>query len=209
MHYKIINRTKDQLRAMGAPKSVVGGNLQAIPYVLFDTQTYTSAATTRLNYFTAVQADPTMGNMWAGGQLPVDTWMEIEWMCVSALIPSTSTTTGNVGAWGDMDTLMWINRAVHTLTIQDKDYGTLPVSFFGSEGGIEGFGFNEAAAGLVSQEYANWGRGVGFWVGGQILIQPQAGFNARLTWNAAVTLPSGVNPLIRVGYVGTLHRPIL
>ena len=104
---------------------------------------------------------------------------------------------------------MWTGHPTHTLTIQNKDYGILPTSFFQSEGGIEGFGYNEAAAGALVTEYANWGRGMGFWVGGQIVLPPQAGFNTRLRWNAPITLPSGNDVLVRVSYLGTLHRPIL
>lgn len=209
MHFKIVNRTKAQLRRMVTPKAVEGGNLQAIPYVLFDTQTYLSGATTALTFFQTTPANPTLGNMNTGGSLPVDTWLEIEWMCVSALVPATSTATGLNGAWGDMSQLMWEAAPTHRLKIQDKDYGTLPVSFFGSEGGISGFGYNEAAAGAVAAEYANFGNGCGFWCGGQITIPPQAGFNAQLAWNAPVTLPSGTDIPIRVSYLGTLHRPIL
>lgn len=212
--YKIVNRTKASLRAMVSPQSVPGGNLQAIPYVLFDTQTVTSGLTTQLNYFQAVQADQTLGNMNAGGQLPIDTWLEVEWMFITPIVPSASIGTGSVGPWGDMDALMHTGRPTHTLTIQDKDYGQLPCSFYGAEGGWEGFGYNQeiTTAGIVapvSEEYANWGRGVGFWVGGQITIPPQAGFNARIRWDVAPVLPSGLNPLIRLSYMGTLHRPIL
>jgi hypothetical protein len=192
---------------MVSPSSVSGGNLQAIPYVLFDTQTLTSGTSTQLNYFQAVQADQTLGNMNAGGQLPVDTWLEIEWMFITPIIPTIDDAVPDV--WDDMDQLMHTGRPTHTLTIQDKDYGQLPASFFHAEGGITGYGYNVAAVAATAVEYANWGRGIGFWVGGQIILPPQAGFNTRLRWNTAPTLPSGTNPLIRVSYLGTLHRPIL
>ncbi len=205
--YKLVNRTKAQLRAMVSPQSVSGGNLQAIPYVLFDTQLHTSGTTTQLNYFQAVQADQTLGNMNAGGQLPVDTWMEIEWMFITPIIPTVAAAIPD--AWDDMSALMQNGRPTHTLTIQDKDYGQLPCSFFAAEGGLSGFGYNAAAVAVTAEEYVNWGNGIGFWVGGQIILPPQAGFNTRLRWNAAVTLPSATNFQIRVSYLGTLHRPIL
>lgn len=207
--FKIVNRTKEQLEMMVSPRSVPGGNLQAIPWVLFDTQLYTSAVTTNLNYFQTVQGDRTLGNMQSGGQLPVDTWLEIQWMFITPIIPADSVLTGLIGAWGDLSALFVTGRPTHTLTIQDKDYGQLPVEFFGSAGGMEGEGFNEAAAGLVHQQFATWTKGCGFWVGGQIVLPPQAGFNTQLRWNAPVTLPSGNNINIRVSYLGTLHRPIL
>lgn len=205
--FRIVNRTKDQLREMVTPKSVVGGNLQAIPYVLYDTQTYVSAATVDLPFFQEPQADQTLSNL-TGPQLPIDEWLEIEWMFISPIIsPIFSDATAS--AWKQMDALMWTGRPTHTLTIQNKDYGILPTSFFQSEGGITGYGYNQADVTVNVNEYANWGQGYGYWVGGQIVLPPQAGFNTRLRWNAPVTIPGGGNIRIRVSYLGTLHRPIL
>ncbi len=207
--FRIVNRTKDQLREMVTPKSVIGGNLQAIPYVLFDTQTYVSGATIDLPFFQTVNPDQTLSNLSSGAQLPIDEWLEIEAQFISILIPAGQAAGGDIGPWADLSALMWTGHPTHTLTIQNKDYGILPTSFFQSEGGIEGYGYNEAAAGALVTEFANWGRGLGFWVGGQIVLPPQAGFNTRLRWNAPVTLPSGNDVDIRVSYLGTLHRPIL
>ena len=206
--FRIVNRTKDQLREMVTPKSVVGGNLQAIPYVLFDTQTYISGTTVDLPFFQEVQQDQTLSNLTSGAQLPIDEWLEIEWMFISPIIPATNTdATGS--AWRILDSLMWTGRPTHTLTIQNKDYGILPTSFFHSEGGISGYGYNQASVATSVLEYANWGHGVGYWVGGQIVLPPQAGFNTRLRWNGPVTVAGGNNVNIRVSYLGTLHRPIL
>ena len=207
--FRIVNRTKDQLREMVTPKSVVGGNLQAIPYVLFDTQTYVSGATIDLPFFQEVQADQTRSNLTSGAQLPIDEWLEIEWMFISPIVPATNTDA--IGAsWRIMDALMWTGRPTHTLTIQNKDYGILPASFFQSEGGISGYGYNQASVATTVLEYANWGpQGAGYWVGGQIVLPPQAGFNTRMRWNAPVAIPGGGNIDIRVSYLGTLHRPIL
>ena len=207
--FKIVNRTKAQLRAMVSPQSVGGGNLQAIPYVLFDSQLLTSGTTQQMNFFQSVQADKTLGNMWSGGMLPVDTWLEIEWMWVYPQIRPDSVTTGMIGAWGDYDVAMIEERPTHTLTIQDKEYGQIPASFFGQEGGQGGFGYNEAAAGVVHQDYVTHGQGRGFWVGGQIIIPPQAGFLAQIRFAGIVTTASARDFRITVGYQGTLHRPIL
>ncbi len=206
--YRIVNRTKDQLREMITPKSVVGGNLQAIPYVLFDTQTYVSGTTVDLPFFQEVQQDQTRSNLTSGAQLPIDEWLEIEWMFISPII-SPSLTDAAASAWEDMNALMWRGRPTHTLTIQNKDYGILPSSFFQSEGGISGYAISQASTSTTPHEYANWGQGYGYWVGGQIVLPPQAGFNTRMRWNAAVTIPSGQNIDIRISYLGTLHRPIL
>lgn len=211
--FQIVNRTKQTLMKMGTPGTVPGGNLQTVPYVLWDTQTYTSAADIILNYFSAVQADPSLGNIDGGGVLPIDTWLTIQWMMIDVLIAPSDSLVLASGAWDDLSDLMWTGRPFHKLVIQNKDYAVAPASFFHASGGIQGFGFSDAVttvAGAVGiKEYANWGvQDGGFFVGGAIQINPLAGFRTTLNWPAAVTLALG-NPLVRVCYLGAVSRPIL
>lgn len=211
--YQIVNRTKETLRKMGTPGTVPGGNLQTVPFVLWDTQTYVSGTTTTLNYFTAVQNDPSLGNMPGGGVLPIDTWLTIQYMLVDVLLAPSGTATGANGVWDDMSGLMWTGRPFHELVIQNKDYAVAPLSFFHSSGGITGFGFSDAtttvAGSIELKEYAGWGiQDGGFYVGGAIQINPLAGFRTTLNWPTAVTLVAG-NTLVRVCYLGTVSRPIL
>ena len=206
--FQIVNRTKETLRKMGTPGTVPGGNLQTVPFVLWDTQTYISGTTVNLNYFTAVQNDPSLGNMPGGGVLPIDTWLTIQYMLVDVLL-DPSDVAPVAGAWTDLSLLMWTGRPFHELVIQNKDYAVAPLSFFHSSGGITGFGFNEAAIGTTAIQYANWGvPDGGFYVGGAIQINPLAGFRCTLAWPTPVTLDAG-NTLIRVCYLGSVSRPIL
>lgn len=209
MRYPIKSRSIEELQRLTTPQAVATGQSEVVPYVLFDTQTYVSATTTQLNYFQTVQGDRTLGNMQAGGQLVADRYMEIWGICVDPIIPDSAGATGLTGAWADMTDLMWTGRPTFTFTMDDKRIGPFPLSYFHASGGLTGFGYNEAAAGLLAKEYANWGVfDGGFWVGGSVIIPPQSGFVVDLEWNAAVTLALG-NPLIRVGFVGALHRNVL
>ena len=212
--FQIVNRTKETLRKMGTPGTVPGGNLQTVPFVLWDTQTYISGTTTVLNYFTAVQNDPSLGNMPGGGVLPIDTWLTIQWMSIDVLLAPSATAAAANAVWDDLAGLMWNGRCFHELVIQNKDYAVAPASFFHASGGVTGFGFSDAVttvAGAVQlKEYANWGipGSGGFYVGGSIQINPLAGFRTTLNWPTAVTLVAG-NTLVRVNYHGTVSRPIL
>lgn len=214
MRYPVKSRSIQELKRLTTPQAVASGQSEAVPYVLFDTQLFTSATTTELNYFQTVQGDKTLGNMQAGGQLVADRYLEIWGINIDPLIADTSTGAGRVGAWADMNDLMWTNRPTFTFTMDDKKIGPFPCSYFHASGGITGFGYNQeiTTAGIVapvSEEYANWGIfDGGFWVGGSMIIPPQSGFVVDLRWPAAVTLQGG-NPQVRVGLVGVLHRNVL
>lgn len=214
MRYPIKPKSVQELKRLTTPQAVASGQSEAIPYVLFDTLAYTSATTTQLSYFQTVQADKTLGNMLAGGQLVADYYMEIWGICIDPLIADTSTGAGRVGAWADMNDLMWTGRPTFTFTMNDKRVGPYPCSYFHASGGVTGFGYNQeiTTAGIVapvSEEFANWGVfDGGFWVGGAIIIPPQSGFQVTLDWPSAVTLQGG-NPFLRVGFCGVMHRNVL
>ncbi|MCH7889892.1 MAG: hypothetical protein IH921_00170 [Gemmatimonadetes bacterium] len=215
MRYPVKSRSIQELKRLTTPQAVAAGQSEAVPYVLFDTQLFTSAVSTELNYFQAVQGDKTLGNMQAGGQLVADRYLEIWGINIDPLIDDTSTGLGRIGAWADMNDLMWTNRPTFTFTMDDKKIGPFPCSYFHASGGITGFGYGQGTGDTTigiapsAEEYANWGIfDGGFWVGGSMIIPPQSGFVVDLRWPAAVTLQGG-NPNIRVGLVGVLHRNVL
>ena len=217
MRYPIKARSIDELKRLSTPHAVAAGQSEAIPYVLFDSQVYTSAVDTSLTFFQTVQSDKTLGNMMAGGQLVADYYLELWGINVDVLIPASSTATGLTGSWADMDDLMWLGRPTFRFEMNDKNLGPFPCSYFHASGGVQGFGYSEtgeiaaaaAAVAVIKDEYANWGIfDGGFWVGGSVIIPPQSGFLVELRWPTAVTLLLG-NPLIRVNLVGTMHRNVL
>lgn len=209
MRYPIKARSIEELQRLSTPHAVAAGQSEAIPYVLFDSQTYTSAVDTSLTFFQQVQSDKTLSNMMASGQLVADYYLEIWGINLDIIIPASSSATGLTGAWADMDDLMWTGRPTFRFEMNDKNIGPFPCSYFHASGGIQGYGYNENSAGAVKDEFANWGIfDGGFWVGGSVIIPPQSGFLVELRWPLAVTLLLG-NPLIRVNLVGTMHRNVL
>lgn len=213
MRYPIKSRSIEELKRLTTPQAIASGQSEVVPYVLYDSQTYTSAVDTQLSYFQTVQGDKTLGNMQAGGQLVADRYLEIWGISIDPLIANTNIAVGGPGAWGDLNDLMWTNRPTFTFTMDDKKIGPFPCSFFHASGGVTGFGYSESVTTAVLtpavNEYANWGVfDGGFWVGGSMIIPPQSGFVVELNWPAAVTLAGG-NPIIRVNLVGALHRNVL
>ena len=85
MKYPVRPRTLAQLQQMSTPQAVEGGQSEAVPWQLFDTQTYVSAATTNLQFFTAAAATPRFGNV-GGAGLPAPQYFEIYYFSVDYLI---------------------------------------------------------------------------------------------------------------------------
>lgn len=213
MRYPIKSRSIEELQRLTTPQAVATGQSEVVPYVLYDSQTYTSATDTQLSYFQTVQSDKSLGNMQAGGQLVADRYLEIWGISIDPLIINTQVGVGVSGAWGDLSDLMWTGRPTFNFIMDDKRIGPFPCSFFHASGGPGGYGYSEAVTTAVLtpavNEVAQWGVfDGGFWVGGSVIIPPQSGFQVTLDWPAAVTLANG-NPIIRVNLVGALHRNVL
>lgn len=204
-HVRVIAKTKAQLDAISQPE--FAGQPEALPWVLYDTQTYTSAATTRLTFFQNTNIDPTITNMEAAGQLPDPQYFEIWYMGLDILI-DVSTAATEAGAVDDVAKLILVGRPTFTLTQSNKAFGPFPGSFLHASGGPTG-GIASAIATPGSIQFGN--NGVfdgGFCVGGSIVLRPKVGWNVSMAWSAAQTLNFG-NPLLRFWMSGVLHRRVL
>jgi hypothetical protein len=71
LHFK----TKEELAQSITPLFASQG--EVIPWVWFDTATYTSATTTQLDFFQTVPTDRTTGNMQAAGQIPAPMYFDV------------------------------------------------------------------------------------------------------------------------------------
>ena len=195
----------------------VPGEGEIIPWMYWDTQTYTSAATTRLTYFGAIQNNILLGNIPLGGQMPNDQ----SFLIISPqFIPNADTmifTSEAVGApetLGDApnDMAQLIHNGVMSLIIQNKEYGQWPLHKTPSGGGVWG---HTSLAGTATA--TNFGAlsiaNNGFPSAGNMLvldppvsIDAQTNFSIRIDWPTAVTLRGG-NAITRVLLQGQLIRP--
>ncbi|MGH7177674.1 MAG: hypothetical protein ACREJC_09865 [Tepidisphaeraceae bacterium] len=203
----VIARTRAELNAMAFP--VEAGQGEAVPWVLFDTQTYTSAVTTTLTFFGAAQADRTLSNLSIGGQLPEPQYFEIHNLGLDVIADGTANVAvTELGIADDIQKLMLVGRPIFNLEIANKNYGNFPLSFLHTSGGVWAAiaAGNTAATGNIQFANNSVPDGGWNWYGG-VMIPPKQSFSVVVTFSAAQTLNGG-NPPLRFWMSGTLHRVV-
>lgn len=198
-------KTAEQLIAQSNPSAA--NQPEALPWVLYDTINYVDNTTLQLVFFGATQADRTLSNMQAGGQLPDPQFFEIAYFGLDILRGVTTAAGGVAGALDDIQNLILVNRPTWEFNISNKIFGPFPASFLHASGGVTGFGYGTFTA-EESIQYGN--NGIfdgGFCVSKAITIPPKVGFDITMNWNAAVNLTADV--LLRFWMAGVLHRRVL
>lgn len=205
----IVAKSKSQLAQIVDPQLVPGGQSEATPWVFYDTQTYTSAATTTQTFFATQQNDRTLSNLLQAGALTDPQYFEIFNLGFDVLADaSTNAAATELGILDDIQKLMLVGRPIFTLTISDKNYGPFPLRFLHTSGGAVGMGWGTVAA-SASFEYANNSLPDGGWNWrGSVVIPPKVGFSVTVQWAAAQTLANGNTPLA-FWMAGCLHRRVL
>jgi hypothetical protein len=191
------------------------GQPERIPWTWFDTQTYVSGTTTRLDFFQSVQADKNLGNMVAAGQIPSPQFFDVYHCSIAYLLPSTASAIiaapTNDGAIKDVRNL---SAGAASFQIANKEYWSGKQFALPCGGGPVG---NLAVAGtfaapnLIQREFANNGvadlrNRYNFW--GDITIPHNQNFIWILTWSAPITLANGNTPIC-VWMDGYLYRRVL
>lgn len=197
------------LQGITTPAAIIGGNMEAYPKVLYDTQTYVAAGSaTLLSFFSTTNADLSLSNMEGPGQLPDPKFFNIFQIQCHVILPESDAAAPT--AWRDLQSIVDTRRPRFRLTIQDKPYGDIPLINMPSPGGLHGFGYSDGTgAGVVSHEYANNGAPTGgWWVGGALWIKPKVNFVGQIFWGGA-TAAVAADTLIRVQLVGVEYRAIV
>lgn len=206
-------KTIQELSASITP--MLPGQPERIPWTWFDTQTYTSAATVRLDFFQAINADKNLSNMVAAGQMPSPQFFDLYQCSVSYLIPVVASAIiaapTNVGAFTDTRNL---SNGAAVFQIANKDYWQgsqfmLPCG--GGPSGVLAVPGTFAAPNVAQYSFACNGvpdlrNRYSFW--GDICIPHNQNFIWTLTWTAALTLANGNTP-IRMWMDGYLYRRVL
>lgn len=204
MRFPIEPLTREQLVALANPSSAALP--EALPYVLYDTLTYTDNSTVRLNFFQQVTTND-LTNMEIAGSLADPQFFRIYSIGMDILRDATTGAGVPAGAIDDVHKLALTARAYWTFTMSQKRYGPIPLSFLHASGGATGMSAGTFAA-TTNIEFAN--NGVfdgGYWVGGSLVIPPKIAFNLEVNWPAAVDLTADVK--IRVWLAGVLFRRVL
>lgn len=198
--------TAAQLAAQANPVSA--GQPEAIPWFLYDTQTWTDNSTTNATFFQTVQTDKTLGNMESAGQLPDPQYFIVHYVTCDLLRTPTTAAGDKVGALDDIDLFLKSGRAMFTFKMSNKDYGPFPLTLCHSTGGATGVGYGTFTAEESIQQANNGIPGSGgFPFGGSIVIPPKVGFSVRVETAAAVDMTANLS--VRMGLAGVLYRRVL
>lgn len=193
---------------------------ESIPWWFYDTQTYTSTATTQLTFFAATTGNRDLSNLESGGQIPDPNFFAVhyinaDFMQNAAGTPYTTTAgigaaVTNASALNDVGELLLSGRARFTLTISDKRYGPWPLSVTGGTGAALGFSAIAGLSGAGNAQRSDFGYNAltgGAFIGGKIMIPPKVGFSVVVDWPAALTLTGDYR--VRLTMYGVYYRRIL
>jgi hypothetical protein len=191
------------------------GQLEAIGWKWWDTQTYTSGTTTSLPGWFNVRTTPDLSNMEVAFQLPAPKAFLVRAIrfYVKARPRSVARAAAtNPQPGGVDDVTQLINTGVFVLTIGNKEYAKEPLYCLTSGCGVFGFMSAEGAT-------ADPGGIVDFGQNGlpdpravntlpkPIFIGPQINFSAVVSWPSALTLAGG-NTALTFFLDGDLLRPV-
>lgn len=204
--HRIVALTPERLREASEATDAQQG--ESVPWIIYDSQTYTSGTTTTLTFFGAAQADRTLSNMPNGGIFPAKQFFEIYNLGLDVLADATTAAGGETGAVDDINKLMLVGRPHFTFDLSQKIMGQFPLSFLHTSGGFNGIGYGTFTAEESIQAANNSFPDGGWNWYGSVIIPPQNNFNIVTTWNAAQTLAIG-NTVLRLWMCGTLHRRVL
>jgi len=191
------------------------GQPERIPWTWWDTQNYVSGTTSRLDFFQSVNADKTLSNMVAAGQIPSPQFFDLYHCSIAYLIPVTS--SGIVAAptaTGAITDVRNLGNGAAVFSVASKDYWQGSQFMLPCGGGpsvsMESTG-TFAAPNIVQHQFANNGspdlrNRYCFW--GDITLPANQNFIWSLSWAAPITLLAG-NTNIRIWMDGYLYRRVL
>lgn len=184
---------------------------EALPWVMFDTQQYAAAGSSRLTYYNSTAAslnDGTMSNL-ANGTLETYQFFEFHREFLSFLAALSVTTTAAVtGAANDVDLLHKSARGTRTLTIGQKTQGPFPIDYFGRPGGVVFAGIAEGTETAPARNIIQSGETVmngGFPHEGAFVLGPQQKITVLLDFNSTA-ISAAMN--IRHSILGVFHRRV-
>lgn len=204
---RIVALSRAAVQAKATPPS--GNAQEVIWHQCYDTQTYTSAATVRMVFFAAAQADTTLSNLPSAGMFPSPQSLQIYDICMDVLsIVPVSTSATQTGVLNDMALLFLgsTQRPIWTLEISDKKYGPYSLTVLHGTGGPSGFGFSSDGAEII--QYARNEPGSGWTYNGAVIIPEQSNFKLTVDYSTFATL-SGATCLFRASLFGVLNRRVL
>jgi len=209
--FPVIARSGIDLQEMANPPAGKGVS-EAVPWMFYDTETYTDNVTTTLNFFRTTKTGIGASNMRLAGQLPAPEYFEVYFVGLDVLAPPAAAAATPV-EWNDVWQILFGSGAAGTggptwnFIMSGKEYGPFPLSTLHGTGGLHGSGGGVAAGPLGGLHQTNSVPDGGFCVAGAIMIPPTVGFVINVVWPVAVNISA--NRDLRINMLGTLHRRVL
>lgn len=195
------------LEAISTPQSVHGGQAEVSWHTIYDTATYTSAATTRIQFFNAARANEQLTNFGGRGAFAEPQFFRPYCLMVDPIIVPAAT------AFTDMHFLLFgtgvagVGSPTINLEYANKNYGPWPLSMAHGTGGPVGMSDTTTAVAANEMALNSYPDG-GIWLGGDtVAFAPLQQFSIEIVWDGAVTL--GANCNIRVAMAGVWYRRVV
>mgnify|MGYP001598572053 CR=1 FL=1 len=209
--FKVEQLSYAQLKNMSKPQNV--SEPEGLPWVLYDTQATVLATPTRLEFFSTLQTNKSLGNLDLAGQLTSGEYFMIKTIGMDILLPPLVSTAGTseVNAMSEIyeilfgDATTGADSGRFTFNMLSKSIGPFPLSFLHASGGPTGYGWGTFTA-EESNTFANNGIFDGGFPFGNLVIPPNTNFNVALEWGGATTLIAERS--LRVWLNGVKYRPI-
>lgn len=201
-------RTGDQLNLLMNPASA--GLPESVPAVMWDTQTYPTTGITQLTFFGASVADRSLASaLGNGGQIADPQAFLLNAINLDIFSATTGVTTDAAtdGIISSIEKILKAARGYLTLTISQKNYPPIPLTYCHASGGAVGVVSSTVA--VSSQQYGSSGPPTGgFYLDNSIVIPPKVDFSITVNFQATlVTIAAAL--LMRVALPGVLYRRIL
>lgn len=207
--FPVIARSHEDLDSLANPPAGRGVS-EAVPWMWYDTETYTDNVTTQINFFTTTKI-PALSNMSLAGQFPGSEYFECYFVGLDVLVAPVAV---RITAWADVWKLIFGSGATGTGTptwnfiLSNKEYGPFPLSTLHGTGGLHGAGgYGTTTADSIAEHATNSIPDGGFPVSGSIIIPPGSGFRIRVQWPVAVDITASRD--LRINLLGTHHRKVL
>lgn len=175
--------------------------LEVVPYVLYDTVTYTDNSSTDLLMFNTVRATADLGNLQQPGMLPNPQSFLIQGIRLYGKYTSAVQTTVAAQQWNDL--ILLVNTGIFRLTIGEKRFGPFPLNYLSAGTYVQGplAGANSNFAGYMQVG------GPIFGVFPNLMIAPLQNFYVNLQWPAGAVDLSG-NFILSVSFDGQMARAV-
>lgn len=181
---------------------------EAIGFSVWDRQTYTSATTVRMAFFTAVRANIRDGNLTLQGQFPANEHFRVQTIRIVPIVRPDQRDALAVAAVGPLlsaadDLAQLYNNGVLQVSILSKNYGQYPMYLLLPGTGVVANQTNftttaQASNYAVTATVGNPDNRAAFTLSRPITIPPVTGFAVTLEWPAAITLEAGNMDLVCV-----------